>query len=144
MNIRPKTSSLYKLFSAFLIITALSLLAGCNVLTSDSYVWLGDPVITDRLDENGLPGKSLTNLSPPPTTVYCYLAIRGPADYKLLVRWYQDNQMISEEEVNFGETRRAAPTLTLDNGQPLPEGIYRCEYLLNDQVMRDVGFLVLE
>lgn len=121
------------------------LLTSCNVSGNRGAVWLGDPVITTKLDKTGEPIDSAATLPNDTTIVYCYLSIKGPEGVKLFVRWYHEEQMVVEQFIDFGKERKAAPLLNFHNDEPLPPGNYRCEYgIEKDKPLRVINFSVLE
>ena len=126
------------------MIILLGACTGINIPGNEGPVWIGEPVVTDHLDENDEPIDPVTYFDPSPTKIYCYLSIRGPAGFTMSVRWYREGQLIGESFVDFGEERKATPYMDFRNGQAIPPGKYRCEYVLGKEPLRSIEFTVAE
>ncbi len=127
------------------LLITLFMLVSCNTPGERGPVWLGDPVITSGLDQNGNPVDSVEIFDKDVKTVYCYMTIKGPKNFKIWVRWYFEDEFVAEQFVDFGEQRKAAPLLNYHNGEPIPPGNYSCEFgLIPEKPLRSVKFRIEE
>jgi hypothetical protein len=122
---------------------ALLFIGGCNSQGVAGAVSLGEPIITSGLNQSHEPIDDVKVFDPGVKEIYCFLAIRGPENVKMFVRWYFEDKMILEQFIDFGKERKAAPSLIEADNKPLPSGEYRCEFgVAPDLPLRSVSFRV--
>ena len=124
----------------FLLIAAT---LGCGGLTVQSNpIWIDKVVVTGEIDNQGMPVNESSVFSADQPIVYCFVAGRGSNNIPVRLKWYHEDQLISDYTMNLGPNHHNYSYLRLNPGQRWPLGEYRVEVALVDKPLKVVRFSV--
>lgn len=130
-------------YGDLLVILALLLVvAACNTPGSEGAVWIDNMVITSGIDANGDPIDEVEVFPQDVKRVNCFIAIRGPENVQLGVRWFRDDQFLGQSSIPFGTQRKNYAFVAGPENGPLMPGTYRCEVFAIQEPLRSVTFRV--
>ena len=129
-----------RLLMLFLLIaTAL----GCGGLTVQSNpIWIDKVIITGEIDDQGMPMNESDVFSPDQPIVYCFVEGRGSDNISVRLKWYHEDQLISDHTMNLGTKHHNYAYLRLNPRQRWPLGEYRIEVALVNAPVKVVRFSV--
>lgn len=116
--------------------------AGCNTAGSEGPVWIDKMVITSGIDANGDPIDEVEVFPQGIKRVNCFIAIRGPENVQLGVRWFRDDQLLGQGAIPFGTQRKNYAFVAGPENGPLMPGTYRCEVFAIQEPLRSASFRV--
>ena len=127
-------------FVLFLLITTA---VGCGSFTvQPNAIWIDKVVVTDEIDNQGMPVNESSTFSADQPIVYCFVAGRGSNNIPVRLKWYHEDQLISDYTMNLGPSYHNYSFLRLNPGQRWPLGEYRVEVTLVDKPLKIVHFSI--